>query len=80
MQLCNIENLAMIKLFNQHPASVNESYFEHMTVALTFFVQFCYAAFAALVHAFFPFLFVKTGSKIITDLNQRMVVSRQRVK
>ena len=68
----------MIKLFNQHPESVNESYLEHMTVALSFFMQFSYPAFAALVHAFLPFLFVKTGSKIITDLNQRMVVSRQR--
>ena len=68
----------MIKLFKEHPASVNESYLEHMFVALSFFIQFFYAAFAALVHAFLPFLFVKTGSKIITDLNQRMVVSRQR--
>lgn len=70
----------MIKLFKQHPASVNESYFEHMAVALSFFIQFLYAAFAALVHAFLPFLFVKTGSKVITELNQRMVISRQRVK
>jgi hypothetical protein len=67
----------MIKLFKQHPASVNESYLEHMFVALSFFVYFSYAAFAALVHAFLPFLFIKTGSKVITDLNQRMVVSRQ---
>ena len=70
----------MIKLFKAHPASVNESYLEHMLVALSFFIQFTYAAFAALVHAFIPFLFVKTGSKIISDLNQRMVISRQRIK
>ena len=68
----------MIKLFNEHPASVNESYFGHMATALSFFFQFGYAAFAALVHAFLPFLFVKTGSKIITDLNHRMVESRKK--
>ena len=68
----------MFKLFKQHPASVNESYFQHMGTALSFFAYFCYAAFAALVHAFLPFLFVKTGSQIIIELNQRMVVSRHR--
>ncbi len=68
----------MIKLFKQHPASVNESYIQHMGTALFFFAYFCYAAFAALIHAFFPFLFEKTGSKIVSELNQRMVVSRSR--
>jgi len=68
----------MIKLFKQHPASVNESYLQHMGTALFFFAYFCYAAFAALVHAFLPFLFVKTGSKIIAELNQRMLISRHR--
>lgn len=68
----------VIKLFKEHPASVNESYFEHMLVALSFFVTFAYAAFAALVHAFLPFLFEKTASEVVTDLYERMVISRQR--
>ena len=66
----------MIKLFKEHPASVNESYLEHMLVALFFFIKLSYAALTALIHAFLPFLFVKTGSKIIGELNQRMVDSR----
>lgn len=68
----------MIKLFTKHPASVNENYLEHMLSALSFFFYFVYAAFAALVHAFFPFLFVQTGSKMIKKLNQQMVISRQK--
>lgn len=68
----------VITLFKKHPESVNESYLEHMMSALSFFVLFSYAAFVALVHAFLPFLFIKTGSKIVAELNERMVVSRKR--
>lgn len=68
----------MLKLFTQHPNTVNENYFQHMLSALSFFTFFCYAAFAAFVHAFLPFLFVKTGSKIIAELNNRMITSRHR--
>ena len=66
----------MFHKFNEHPASVGESYFEHMGMALSFCGRFCYGAFAALVHAFFPFLFVKTGSALITELHTRMVSNR----
>lgn len=68
----------MLKLFKQHPASVNENYLQHMASALFFFTYFLFATFASLIHAFFPFLFEKTGSKIISKLNQRMLVSRER--
>ena len=66
----------MINKFTQHPASVGETYFQHMGVALRFFARFCYGAFAALVHAFFPFLFEKTGSNLIREMHQRMVTHR----
>jgi len=35
------------------------------------------AGLACLVHGFLPFLFVKTGSRTISDLNDRMVVNRR---
>ena len=66
----------MLRKFTQHPASVGETYFQHMGVALCFCGRFCYGAMAALVHAFFPFLFEKTGSQLITELHQRMVTHR----
>jgi len=66
------------KLFTEHPNSVNETYFEHMGQALYFFAHFFTAALAAFVHAFLPFLCIKTGSNIITHLHDRMVANRVR--
>jgi len=66
------------RLFTDHPASVNETYIEHTGVALSFSGQMLIGALACCLHAFFPFLFVKTGSKIIDGLHDRMVINRNR--
>ncbi len=66
------------RLFTEHPASVNESYFEHVGVALGFGFKMFYGAVVCLVHAFLPFLFVKTGSQVITGLHNQMVANRNR--
>lgn len=59
------------RIFLAHPATVEESFLQHMMFALRFSgLLFC-AAFAALVHAFVPSLFEKTASKIIALLYQR---------
>ena len=68
------------QLFTEHPRSVDETYFEHMAAALGFAVRLSLAALACLVHAFLPFLFVKTGSTIIDGLHDRMVVNRRRLR
>lgn len=68
----------MHQLFTSHPASVNETYFEHMLVALSFFARFALGAVVLLVHAFLPFLFCRTGSRIINNLHQSMISHRQR--
>ncbi len=69
----------MVKhLFTAHPASVDETYFEHLGVALSFSLKLFAGALVALVHAFFPFLFVKTGSAVIADLHDRMIAGRNR--
>lgn len=68
----------MLSRFSEHPESVNETYLQHMGAALSFFGYFCYGATAALIHAFFPFLFEKTGSELITKLHDKMVVNRSR--
>ena len=68
----------MISKFTHHPASVNETYFQHMGMALSFCGRFTYGAIAALIHAFFPFLFEKTGSELISELHNRMVANRGR--
>lgn len=56
------------RLFLDHPATVNESYFEHFAFALGFGLKLLGAAGAALVHAVIPCLFEKTASRIIADL------------
>lgn len=64
------------KLFVDHPASVNETYFQHFGVAMGFATRLFVATCACLVHAFVPGMCVKTGSKIITGLHDKMVANR----
>lgn len=60
------------KLFTQHPAKVDETYFEHMRFAASFAFWLGLAALAALVHAIVPALCESTASRIITRLHNRM--------
>ncbi len=64
-------------LFCDHPASVNETYGEHLVVASGFALRLMAGGLACLVHALLPFLFVKTGSAIIEELHERMAVNRR---
>tara|TARA_R110000787_G_scaffold274979_1_gene383218 strand:- start:61600 stop:61851 length:252 start_codon:yes stop_codon:yes gene_type:complete len=61
----------MYKLFTQHPASVGETYFEHFLMAGGFALSMFAAACVCLVHAILPFMFEKTGSRMVADLYQR---------
>lgn len=68
----------MQHLFTEHPESVGESYIEHMGTAFGFGTRMVLAGLACLVHGVLPFLFVKTGSRTITTLHDRMVANRNR--
>ena len=59
------------KLFIDHPASVDETYFGHMAFAAWFAGKLSLAAGAAIVHAFLPFLFETTASRIVRQLAER---------
>jgi len=59
------------RLFTAHPEKVGESYFGHMAFAAWFASRLFAAGGAALVHAFLPFLFETTASRIIRDLYER---------
>ena len=61
----------MKSLFVAHPQSVDESYVEHMAFAGRFSMTLFLAAGAALVHAFLPFLFEKTASRMVARLYER---------
>lgn len=64
--------------FTEHPASIGETYFEHLCSALSFCGKMTLALMACLVHAFLPFLFEKTGSQMICQLMDGMVHNRDK--
>ncbi len=66
------------EIFTEHPASVDETYGEHMGVACAFAGRMFFASIACFIHGFLPFLFVKTGSATIEELHERMVTNRRR--
>ncbi|HLY53611.1 MAG TPA: DUF6356 family protein [Steroidobacteraceae bacterium] len=68
----------LMRAFTEHPASVGETYSEHMGRAAGFGFRMIGAGVACLVHALLPFLFARTGSSAIAELNDRMVVNRHR--
>ncbi|HJQ55902.1 MAG TPA: DUF6356 family protein [Vineibacter sp.] len=64
--------------FVDHPASVGESYGQHLGVAFSFGGRMILAGCACLLHGLLPFLFVKTGSAAIRALHEDMVTHRRR--
>jgi len=66
-----------LRPFTEHPASVGESYVEHFGTAVVFGARMIFAGFACLVHGVLPFLFVRTGSQAIAELNDRMLLKRR---
>src|SRR5262249_34857165 len=65
-------------LFTRHPATVGETYAEHLATASGFGGRMIVAGLACLVHGLLPFLFQRTGSAAIAALHDRMVVNRRR--
>lgn len=66
------------ELFIDHPKSVDETYGEHLLVALSFGTTMIVAGLACVVHALVPGLFIRTGSETIARLHDRMVTNRRR--
>ena len=67
----------LIRAFTEHPASAGESYTEHLFRAMCFGIRMVLAGVACVVHGVLPFLFVRTGSRAIAELNDRMVLDRR---
>jgi hypothetical protein len=66
-----------LNLFTDHPASVGETYGEHLAVAGGFGLRMILGGIACLLHGLLPFLFTRTGSNTIALLHERMVISRR---
>lgn len=70
---------SITKPFIEHPASVGETYFEHLGQASGFGLRMILGGLACVLHGIFPFLLVKTGSKQIQTLHGRMIDNRSKL-
>jgi hypothetical protein len=70
--------MSVHRLFTDHPASLGETYGEHLRAALRFGLRMMLGGLACLVHALLPFLFERTASNCVTELHQRMVARQRR--
>lgn len=59
----------MLSKFTQHPAEQGETYFQHLSFAFWFSLRMGVGAVAVIIHGVFPFLFEKTGTRAIRDIN-----------
>lgn len=67
--------MGLRRLFTEHPASVGETYLEHLCTAASFSARMMLGAAACFLHALLPFAFRRTGSTCIQQLHDRMVVN-----
>ncbi|MFQ5564258.1 MAG: DUF6356 family protein [Parvularculaceae bacterium] len=66
----------LARLFKDHPASVDETYMQHMGRAFGFGGRMICAGLACMLHALLPFLFVTTGSDAMAKLHEEMSARR----
>ena len=67
-----------LRPFTEHPASVGETYGEHFGTAVWFGGPHDPRRLCLPGARLLPFIFVHTGSRAITELNERMVAKRRR--
>jgi len=58
--------------FTKHPHSVKESYVVHMCHSLKYSITFLWLCVMTFVHAFFPFLFTSSSSKIVKKMSRHL--------
>jgi hypothetical protein len=65
------------RLFTAHPASVSESYFQHLANAWRFAFRMIGGGLVCLLHGLLPFAFCSKASDTICELHERMVTNRR---
>ena len=66
----------MFRRFTDHPATVNETYLQHMAMAFGFGGRMLLGSLACFLHGLFPWLCLTRGSDTIRALHHRMVTHR----
>jgi hypothetical protein len=62
-----------MNIFTKHPREVGLNYFQHFLFAFSVVFKLLTAVFCCTIHAFFPFLFTTTTSRIVSGLNGQIV-------
>ena len=62
----------LYSIFTKHLEERNMTYFEHLKHAFSCGIDSLCCSLIFVVHGFIPFLFEKTGSTMIKDLNDRL--------
>lgn len=63
--------------FCEHPASVGETYGQHLRAAAAFGFKLWLAGLLCLIHALLPFLFIRSASAMVETLHDRMIRHRK---
>ena len=61
----------ILNLFNEHPKSVGETYIEHMRNSLFISLLSLAMFLILLIHSIFPFIFKKTGCRMVSYINDK---------
>lgn len=64
--------MGLSQRFTDHPSSVDESYGEHLRVALHFSKELAGASVRAAVHAFLPWMCCSSASSRVKQLHEEM--------
>ena len=72
-----LDDMSLRGKFTEHPASVNETYFEHFRKAASFSRQLGGAAVCCAIHALFPWTHCTTASSKIQELHTEMAAENR---
>ncbi len=67
------------RLFTEHPATVNETYWQHFSSAMSFGFRMIWGGLVCMVHALVPGICCNTASGMIGELHDRMITNRRRL-
>lgn len=70
----------MKNIFTEHPGSIGETYFQHLQFAFFIGYHMISGGLIFMIHAIFPFLFLKTGSNILFKMTHRFVERMPRIE
>ncbi|MDB5696104.1 MAG: capsule biosynthesis protein [Sphingomonas bacterium] len=65
-----------MKLFTDHPATLGETYWQHMAVAARFGARMLAGSIACFVHALLPFACKSRGSDTVRALHAELIAKR----